>query len=813
VRMAHRSLKIGFIAAWAILFVVGAVAEYERITNGLEVTALTSYVAWGLWIAGDIYFSGLSAGAFLISSLAYGFKVKVLEPIGKLALYTALVMLISALILAWNDIGQMTRLYEIFTRPNFSSILNDIVWLYAVYFLVLLAELLLVMRQDLLRRPGRLSRLLLLGRTHTSAESLLRDRKVLTVLAIGGVFLAIIFEGGLGALFSTLIARPYWYGPLYPIYFIVGALASGAALLTALVVFLRPVKDEERHKDVVVYLGRFLLIVALGDLLLEIADLTAPTWYGIGDALAYEQVVLFGPYWYVFWIGHVLLGLAIPLSLLILFSRKPKMIGLAGALYAVAYFAVRLNIVIPGYVLPLIPGLQYAYIDPRLLYTYFPSLDEWGVLLFVVMLGFGLFFLGYRTLPLRAGEVEFGPQTPIELPKSGSVEEKKDAQAPYSAERREAIKTIGEMALVASVAGVSIASTVRKKSIQTVASALMRQEPQTKVERNAIIQEAQGILRDLVEREGVASGNTVSQDKLIAAANKPTTVLLPNASTVTTKIDPNSSGWSQPYQWEPGQPTIQVPSEPISGEEDPIGRMMQDLARALKKPANQRKWGMVIDLRKCSGCYACTVACKAENKEPPGVEYRPVIVEEYDSYPNVSMSFLPRPCMQCDDPPCVPVCPVGATFIRPDGIVAIDYDVCIGCRYCVTACPYQARTFDWGLYYTEGTPQVEPYETLPSFEYGGTWERPVKGTDSPKFNTRKCHFCLHRLESGMLPACVTTCLGRATYFGDLNDPDSYVSQLIREQGVSRLKEELGTDPKVYYIGLTEPTESGRPVEG
>lgn len=228
-----------------------------------------------------------------------------------------------------------------------------------------------------------------------------------------------------------------------------------------------------------------------------------------------------------------------------------------------------------------------------------------------------------------------------------------------------------------------------------------------------------------------------------------------------------------------------------------ILRMQNELKRALAKPVEQRRWVMVIDLRKCSGCSACTIACKAENVLPPGVVYRPVIEEEIGEYPNVRRRFIPRPCMQCDNPPCTPVCPVKATYKRPDGIVEIDYKKCIGCRYCLTACPYNARTADFGLFYTEKTPAVQEYEKRPNFEYGKEWPR--KNGKSPIGNARKCQFCLHRLQAGMLPACVTTCIGGATFFGDANDPESLVSELIDSPNVLRLKEELGTKPKVYYL--------------
>ncbi len=234
---------------------------------------------------------------------------------------------------------------------------------------------------------------------------------------------------------------------------------------------------------------------------------------------------------------------------------------------------------------------------------------------------------------------------------------------------------------------------------------------------------------------------------------------------------------------------------PVAGESQII-RMMQDLHRALGKPIEQRRWGMVIDLRKCVGCQACTIACIAENKLPPGVVYRPVITEEKGQFPHVSKSFLPRPCMQCEEPPCVDVCPVGATAKRPDGIVAIDYEACIGCRYCITACPYGARTFDFGEFYDEGG-EVAAYEQVASHEYGKRWSR--EGDGSPIGNARKCTFCLHRLEQGDLPTCVVSCQGRATFFGDLNDPESLVHELAGKANATRLKESAGTKPVVYYL--------------
>ena len=240
-------------------------------------------------------------------------------------------------------------------------------------------------------------------------------------------------------------------------------------------------------------------------------------------------------------------------------------------------------------------------------------------------------------------------------------------------------------------------------------------------------------------------------------------------------------------------PVVDLP-EAVDGEH-PHQRMAEDLHRALQKPVDQRKWAMVIDLRKCVGCNGCTIACIAENKLPPGMAYRPVQTETEGTYPHVARQFIPRPCMQCENPACVPVCPVDATWKQSDGIVVIDYDKCIGCRLCIPACPYSARSFDAGSDFDGG--ERQPYELLPSPEYGEDRVRAER--ESPIGNVRKCTFCLHRLERGELSACTLTCMGRATYIGDMNDPASLVSELIGQPNVMQLKEELGTDPKVFYL--------------
>ncbi len=216
------------------------------------------------------------------------------------------------------------------------------------------------------------------------------------------------------------------------------------------------------------------------------------------------------------------------------------------------------------------------------------------------------------------------------------------------------------------------------------------------------------------------------------------------------------------------------------------------------------RYGMVIDTRRCIGCRACVVACKQENKTPPGVYYTVVIDTPVPGRLDDKPIYMTKPCFHCENPPCVPVCPVSATFKRKqDGIVVVDYDRCIGCRYCVTACPYGARWFDFDENY-KGAAETA-YGNVPSPEY--TQFRKRTSGASPVGNVRKCTFCMHLQDEngaydkrgGRWPACAKTCTGHAIFFGDLDDPNSEVAKLVRERGGFQLKDELGTQPNVSYL--------------
>ncbi len=221
---------------------------------------------------------------------------------------------------------------------------------------------------------------------------------------------------------------------------------------------------------------------------------------------------------------------------------------------------------------------------------------------------------------------------------------------------------------------------------------------------------------------------------------------------------------------------------------------------------------MVIDLDKCVGCQACTTACKSENNVAHGspdeqrlrreIYWNKVIAVTNGKYPQVNTQIIPMPCMHCDHAPCVTVCPAKATYRRDDGIIVQDFRRCIGCKYCMVACPYGARGFN------SKDQEVEEYnrpDGPPDRDSWGPWPFPSRTHGV----VEKCTFCFHRIDEGIrkgkkigeevVPACVEDCPANARTFGDLDERGSAVSRLLSSRGSIRLREELDTGCKVYYL--------------
>jgi len=210
------------------------------------------------------------------------------------------------------------------------------------------------------------------------------------------------------------------------------------------------------------------------------------------------------------------------------------------------------------------------------------------------------------------------------------------------------------------------------------------------------------------------------------------------------------------------------------------------------------RYVMLVDINRCVGCQTCAAACKHTNATAPGVQWRKVLDMEVGEYPEVRRAFVPVGCMHCRDAPCADVCPTLATRKRDDGIVTIDYELCIGCAYCIVACPYQARS------------RVD----IPNRAYPDQQSMPHE-LKAEHFERRKvaqkCTFCVDRIDYGLAngltpgidpdatPGCVNACIADALIFGDLEDENSRVAELLHSHDHFRMHEELGTDPGFYYL--------------
>ena len=198
------------------------------------------------------------------------------------------------------------------------------------------------------------------------------------------------------------------------------------------------------------------------------------------------------------------------------------------------------------------------------------------------------------------------------------------------------------------------------------------------------------------------------------------------------------------------------------------------------------RWAMAVDAAHCVGCQTCVVACQMRNALRPGVAWLRVDALEFGRWPDADLLFLPHACLHCNDAPCVGVCPTGASFQRADGVVLVDYETCIGCGVCLTACPYGARTINTDERWFFDAAEAAPYEDASSGRIGVA---------------EKCTLCGHLTSQDKLPACVKSCAAGARFYGDLDDPDSDASKELAKysEGDIHTLQDVGNHPATRYI--------------
>ena len=388
--------------------VVGAWGMFQRLAYGHLPMAYGSYVPWGLWVAFDLYFLGLTAGAFIIAVLVYGFRLRLFAPLGPLAVFTVLVTLMCEFIIISLDLGHPLRTYRFLITPSFTSMLTWLVIFIAAMWAINLPWFYLLIREHLIKwaqeegRPGqRIYQALAFGRTgYTEADRQADQRRVRT-LAIISIPVGLIFFGLHGALFAILQNRPIWNSAMTPLLFTVAALLSGGALITFLAYIFYP------QEELIDSLGKFVRAFLLMFLLLEVVQIFVGYRGGVTAVVASLDLMISGSYWWSFWIIHLLIGILIPLYLLLWRAHDAKAVALASFLILITFIAVRLDYLIPDMAVYKLEGLQNTFFSRRLRTDYVPNLNEWLVSIWVVSLGLITFLLGTRWLPvITAGKGE-----------------------------------------------------------------------------------------------------------------------------------------------------------------------------------------------------------------------------------------------------------------------------------------------------------------------------------------------------------------------------------------------------------------------
>lgn len=338
----------------ALLFGVWGV--YNRLVYGHQDANYGSYVVWGLWVAMYLFFAGVAAGCFMLATLDLLFHVPVFKGTGRLALWVGLVSLAAALFQIWLDLGHLDRIWKVYLQGNLQSVMAQMVWGYTLFGLLMIAALVLATRKP--------------------------ESKALRVLMIVGLPLSLFVSGAVGALLGVQASRPFWHVGLFPVQFPVFSLASGVAAMLAVIGLFGSDEDPNRAKQLEV-LAIATVVLAFVKLYFLWADLSQTLYGNMPQNVAAVQEMLFGRWWWSFWIVQMLLGTVLPIVVLLIPKARinPWVAGWMGVLVLIGFGAARSNIVFPALTVPELEALTRAFSGPRLTFDYSPSLMEWAVTL------------------------------------------------------------------------------------------------------------------------------------------------------------------------------------------------------------------------------------------------------------------------------------------------------------------------------------------------------------------------------------------------------------------------------------------------
>ena len=363
-----------------LALLLGLYGFYSRLFVGEKEVGYGSYVTWGLWVAMYLFFAGIATGAYMVATLDYLFEVPLFKGTGKAALWAAMVTMPAALITIAMDLGHMDRIVKVFLQPNFMSVMAQLVWGYSLFTLITFVSLVLAIR----KAPS--------GQDRSS---------ILKPLMVLGMVLAIFASGAVGALLGVNAGRAYWHVGLLPAQFPVFSLTSGIALMLIVLGWFGSANDPRRTQQL-----RVLGIVSIGLLLIKTyfvwTDFSQSLYGNVPQNVDAVNQVLFGPYWWAFWILQIGIGTVIPIVVLAVPSlgKHTLWAGLMGVLILIGFAAARANIVFPALSVPELEGMTAAFSGPHLGFDYVPSLIEWSVTVGVIGLTTLAFLLGADRLPI-----------------------------------------------------------------------------------------------------------------------------------------------------------------------------------------------------------------------------------------------------------------------------------------------------------------------------------------------------------------------------------------------------------------------------